>query len=148
MQITEVTVAKIVAEVSRQLGNATYVDQRVGEIVQRQPNVMRYIVAYQPELGVDGVVGALFHTAVLCTCAATQRGRLLPPLTMAELDAGAQRVLLDGELRRCQPHLLDYLMANVEGAEGAVGDGAAKSVGAVQLRVLSVVALALDHALS
>jgi hypothetical protein len=130
MPIPEKVVAEVVKEASLKMRDPKYAQTLVGSWVQAQPSTVRYLTSCARDLGgAEGVVNAVFHAALLDTCFLRHAGRRVRAMTFAELDSvsGLDR---EAELSKLQPALVDYLNANVEGAE--------------MRRVLMLVALAMD----
>ena len=117
MKIQEKVVAEVVKEASIKMSDPRYAQTLVGSWVQQQPNTTQYMSAHARELGgAEGVVGAAFHCGLMATCFQRQGGRSLRKLTFEDLD-GVSSWDREAELKRRQPAIFDYLVANVEHVE-------------------------------
>jgi hypothetical protein len=114
MKIPEKTVADVVAEASRKMSEPNYSAVMVSGFVQQQRATAHYLTAHARELGgSEGVVHAVFHASLLALCFQRANNRTVRALTFEDLDRGAGGDA-EGRLRAVQPHLLDYIAANVE----------------------------------
>jgi len=130
-RIPEKVVAEMVKEVSVKMSDPSYAQTLVGSWVQAQPAATKYMTAHVKELGgPEAVVNMVFHAQIVATCFQRHVGRSVRKISFAELDAvsGWDR---DGELKRRQPAVYDYLQANVESAE--------------MRKVLALIALGMDY---
>lgn len=117
MKIQEKVVAEVVREASIKMSDPRYAQTLVGSWVQQQPNTTQYMSAHAKELGgAEGVVSVAFHASLMAQCFLRQGGRSLRKLTFEDLDVVAawQR---EDELKKRQPAIFDYLVANVEQPE-------------------------------
>lgn len=130
-KIPERVVAEMVDEASRKMNDPVYAQTMVGNWVQAQPIATKYMTAHVKELGSpEAVVNMVFHAQVLASCFLRHVGRSVRKMTFEELDAvsGGDR---DAELKKRQPALFDYLVANVEQLE--------------MRKILTLLALAMDY---
>jgi len=112
--IPEDVVAAVVAETSERMAeDPNYAQVAVGALVQGQPHLSRWLTANDTELGGEGVVHAVFHAQVLAECVRRHRGRRVPVVRFADLDAVASEDAM-GELERAQTGLHGYITSNVE----------------------------------
>lgn len=117
MRVQEKVVAEVVKEASIKMSDPRYAQTLVGSWVQQQPNTTQYMSAHARELGgAEGVVSAAFHASLMATCFNRQVGRSLRKLTFDDLD-GVSNLDRDAEMKKRQPALYDYLVANVEHVE-------------------------------
>lgn len=113
MAIPESEVAEVVAAVSERMKEPTYAQLAVGNFVQAQPHVSKFLTAKMERLGGgEAVIHAVFHAEVLAECIRTHHGtdRVV---SFARLDetSGADPV---GRLQEQEPALAAYLEGNVE----------------------------------
>ncbi|HTM21850.1 MAG TPA: hypothetical protein VL172_15120 [Kofleriaceae bacterium] len=114
MKIPEKTVADVVAEASKKMSEPNYSAVMVSGFVQTQRATAQYLTAHARELGgSEGVVHAVFHSALLALCYQRAHNRTVRALTFEDLDRGASGDP-EARLRTSQPHLLDYIVTNVE----------------------------------
>ena len=105
-------VERAVAEVSAGAGRSEHVAEVVGGFMRRQPMIGHYVQAHRTELGsVEGVVLALLHAHVVARCVEVARGRVLRPVSAADLDAAAKAGR--PALASTEPELDGYLEGNV-----------------------------------
>lgn len=131
MKIPEKVVAEVVSEASAKMKDPRYAQTLVGAWVQNQPNATQFMSAHARELGgAEAVVNAVFHAALMEVCFKRHAGRGVRKMTFADLDVVASRER-EAELKKRQPALFDYLVANVEHAE--------------MKRLLMLIALGMDH---
>ena len=105
-------VERVVTEVSAGAGRSEHVAEVVGAFMRRQPMIGHYVQAHRTELGsVEGVVLALLHAHVLARCVEVARGRVLRPVTAADLDAAAKPER--PALAAAEPELEGYLDGNI-----------------------------------
>lgn len=117
MRIPEKVVAEVVKEASVKMSDPRYAQTLVGSWVQQQPNTTQYMSAHAKELGgAEGVVNVAFHASLMAQCFQRQGGRSLRKLTFDDLDSVAALERED-ELKKRQPAIFDYLVANVEQLE-------------------------------
>jgi hypothetical protein len=130
-RIPEKVVAQMVQEASVKMSDPSYAQTLVGTWVQAQPAATKYMTAHVKELGgPEAVVSMVFHAQLLANCFLRHAGRSVRKMSFAELDAVASEDR-DGDLKKRQPALFDYLQANVENAE--------------MRKVLTLVALGMDY---
>jgi hypothetical protein len=130
-RIPEKVVAQMVQEASVKMNDPSYAQTMVGSWVQAQPAATKYMTAHVKEIGgAEAVVSMVFHAQILASCFLRHAGRSVRKMTFAELDhvSDGDR---DGELKKRQPALFDYLQANVENGE--------------MRKVLTLIALAMDY---
>src|SRR5262249_13513771 len=113
MMVAEEVLAQVVTEVSQSHSNPRFVEETVGAFMRRQPIVGNYIVAHQPELGVEGVVLVLLHSAILARAVERTAGRSLGALSSHHLDSVTKRAHDPAQFGGEQPAIRDYLGANV-----------------------------------
>src|SRR5262249_31739647 len=113
MVVSEDTLAQVVAEVSQGHKNPRFVEETVGAFMRRQPIVGNYVAAHERELGVEGVVLVLLHTAIVSRAVERGAGRKLPVLAPYHLDAVVKQGSEAAEFGSAQPALADYFRANV-----------------------------------
>jgi len=116
MIIPKKTVAEVVAEASKKMSDPNYSAVLVGSFVQQQRDAAQYVSAHAGEVGgAEGVVNTIFHASLIAQCFQKGYGRSVRALTFADLDHAAAD---DREtaLRTKQPHVLEYITANVENA--------------------------------
>jgi hypothetical protein len=115
MAVPEETVAQVVGEVSGQMSDPQYGQLALGDLIQRNPDLARYVSAKADKLGgEEQVVQTLFHAHVLSECVRAHRGSHPPPVGFAELDAVFEHDSLSA-LQRREAGLADYIRSNVEG---------------------------------
>jgi hypothetical protein len=130
-RIPEKVVAEVVAEASIKMSDPKYAQTLVGTWVQSQPAATKYMTAHVKELGgAEQVVNAVFHASLMATCFLRHSGRSVRAMTYAELDAVSD-LDREGDLKKRQPALADYLAANVENAD--------------MRRMLGLIVLAMDY---
>lgn len=116
MAVPEALVARVVAEVSRQLADPRYTQLAVGRFVESQPQVSQFLSARASKIGGEAVIVAAFHAEVVSECLRRHTARSeLPPVGFAELDAAATDAAT--RLAAEEPALANYLATNVEGEE-------------------------------
>ncbi len=132
MKVKTDVVAKVVAEASARMTEPNYSAVMVGGFVQTQKIAAEYIKAHARELGgAEGVVGTIFHAALIALCFQRGHNRTVRALSFEDLDkvTGPDP---DATLRGAQPAIHGYLDANVEAP--------------AMRRVLQLIALAMDWA--
>ena len=111
MVIAEEHVAAVVAEISAQLSDPAFAQERIGGFVDTQPNAARFLtLAVGRKLGPEEAMQAVFHATVLEACF-HRTGVTLAVATFATLDAVGDDPC--ESLRVEQPSLADYLATNV-----------------------------------
>ena len=131
MRIPEKVVAEVVKEASVKMADPKYAQMLVGSWVQAQPNATKYMTAHAQELGgAEAIVNAVFHAALLATCFLRHGGRSVRKMTFQDLDSVAH-LDRDLDLKKRQPALHDYLVANVEHVD--------------MRRMLMLIALGMDY---
>ncbi len=113
MAIPESEVAEVVAAVSERMKEPTYAQLAVGNFVQAQPHVSKYLTAKMERLGGgEAVIHAVFHAEVLAECFREHHGTE-PVVSFARLDetSGLDPV---GRFADEEPALATYLEGNVE----------------------------------
>ena len=116
MPIPEKLVAEVVAEVSVRMADPGYAQVAIGGFAQSHPDVGRYITAQLDELGGgEAVMHCVFHAEVMNECFRRHRGRELPSIGFAQLDAASGGDPLE-VLKKKEPALADYVASNVETA--------------------------------
>mgnify|MGYP001076975577 CR=1 FL=1 len=111
--ILESEVAEVVAAVSERMKEPTYAQLAVGNFVQAQPHVSKYLTAKMERLGGgEAVIHAVFHAEVLAECIRNHHGAERT-VSFARLDetSGLDPV---GRLQEQEPALAAYLEGNVE----------------------------------
>ena len=117
MRIPEKVVAEVVKEASIKMADPKYAQMLVGSWVQTQPNATKYMTAHAKELGgAEAVVNAVFHASLMASCFLRHGGRSVRKMTFQDLDSVAH-LDRDVDLKKRQPALHDYLVANVDHAE-------------------------------
>ncbi len=114
MRIPTEVVAGVVQEASTKMSDPNYSAVLVGGFVQTQAPAVKYITAHADELGgPEGIVNAIFHSALLAVCFQRGYNRTVRKISFDELDhvAGPDR---EDTLKVQQPAILDYIEANVE----------------------------------
>jgi len=128
--IKKETVAAVVAEASQKMSEPNYSATLVGGFVQRQPSIVHYVSAHEPELGgAEGVVNVIFHAALIAQAFLRGGGRSRT-VTFDDLDraAGGDTMTV---LATAQPFVHGFIEENVESP--------------VARSVLALISLALDR---
>ena len=113
MKLTKEQVASVVQEASTKMGDPNYASVLVGGFVQSQPPVAQFISAHEGDLGgAEGVVGVIFHCALVAQCFLRAGGRVRS-LSYEDLDAVARGNPLKN-LEGAQLPLHEFIKANVE----------------------------------
>ncbi|MEM1415459.1 MAG: hypothetical protein AAGH15_11185 [Myxococcota bacterium] len=114
--VPEATVARVVGEISERLADPTYAQVAVGELVESQPAVSRYLSGRTGALGSgEAVIHAAFHCGTLAACFRAHRGvPALTPVSFADLDA-ASGPDVAGRFAAAEPALASYVATNVDG---------------------------------
>jgi hypothetical protein len=132
MKLKKEVVAQVVTEASTKMSDPNYSTVMVGGFVQGQVPTAQFIAAHERELGgAEGVVGVIFHAALVGQCYQRGIGRSVRALSFEDLDAVASGDAL-ATLEQRQPSLYEFITSNVE------KDDAKK--------LLALIALAFDHA--
>jgi hypothetical protein len=114
MIVTEACIAEVVEDAGREMHDPQYITGRVDRLMGEQPAVARYVVSHQRELGVEGVVSALFHVAIIHESVVRAKGRQPDRLSYAELDTAAHATPTAEVLARTEPNIAAYIASNVE----------------------------------
>ncbi|MEO0321933.1 MAG: hypothetical protein AAF447_03180 [Myxococcota bacterium] len=114
--IPEAVVERVVAEISRRLEDPSYAQVAVGQLVESQPFVSRYLSARTDALGSgEAVIHAAFHLDTMAACFRAQLGlEVLEPLSFADLDAASGDDVAE-RFAAAQPALAAYVATNTEG---------------------------------
>lgn len=113
MSILESEVAGVVAAVSERMKEPAYAQLAVGNFVQSQPHVSKFLSAKMERLGGgEAVIHAVFHAEVLAECIRNHHGTE-KVVSFPRLDetSGVDPV---GRLKESEPALAAYLEGNVE----------------------------------
>jgi len=116
MIVSEACIAEVVEDAGRQMHDPNYITGCVDRLMGEQPAISRYVVAHQRELGVEGVVSALFHVAIIHESVVRAKGRSPDRLSYAELDTSARTTPTAEALARTEPNIAAYIASNVESA--------------------------------
>jgi hypothetical protein len=134
MPVSEATVSSVVAEVSEQMKDPAFVQLAVGNFLEIQPHISRFLSAKAGRLGGAQVLMELvFHAQVLLECLRKEAGREVPEVSFPVLDRASQGDYAQTFTAR-EPHLANYVASNVE----------ADNVRSELCRVGLALALALD----
>jgi hypothetical protein len=110
------TIGEVVAEASKKMSDPNYSAVLVGSFVQSQRDAAQYVSAHAGEIGgAEGVVNTIFHASLIAQCFQRGYGRSVRSLTFADLDHAAEGDR-DAALKTKQPHVLEYITANIENA--------------------------------
>ena len=115
--VPEAVVERVVAEVSRRLEDPSYAQVAVGQLVESQPFVSRYLSARTDALGGgEVVIHAAFHLDTLASCFRAHLDvAALEPLPFADLDAASGDDVAS-RFAGAQPALAAYVATNTNGA--------------------------------
>lgn len=114
--VPEKLVESVVREVEGRMKDPQYAQVAVGQFVQSQPTVARYLSAKSASIGQEGVIHAAFHGELMSECYRRHGGRpMLPPLGFDELDEASH----DSTKRfsKLEPALASYVASNVDEPE-------------------------------
>src|SRR5262245_51349306 len=142
MRLREEKLVQIVKQEGPKLGDAKYIQALVGAFMRNQRVATQYIISHDKELGAAGIVTTLLHAEIISRAISLEIGRRPPPLSLSDLDLGAQRAKVENALAQDQPAALDYLKANV-GADSGFNEAQTK----VAHEILTMLVLAYDQAL-
>jgi hypothetical protein len=130
MRVSEEVVIEVVTEASKNMSEANYSAVLVGGFVQGQPQVAQYLSSFADEMGgPEGVVNAIFHSALLGMCFKRGNNRDVAGISFDELNRSATDDRSE-ILEKKQPAIHEYIVQNVE------DDGMKKA--------LFLIALAMD----
>ncbi len=139
MILQEAALAQLVGELSAK-SSPQFVPDTVAEYMKRQPVAGQYVASHQRELGVEGVVLALLHAAILTQAVERAVGRRLRRMGSPSLDSAARLVKDDDAFAKAQPAAHDYLVANVAD-DDTLENPAQKTLALFLVRVLVQAAL-------
>jgi hypothetical protein len=114
MPVSEAVVAKVVADISEQMKDPSFVQLSVGSFVQDQPQLSQFLGAKAAKLGgAEALVQLVFHAQVLAECLRQARGDSLDTVGFEQLDRASQgdfaKIFADRE-----PHLASYVASNLD----------------------------------
>lgn len=115
MVISEQQVAAVVARFSARLSEPAFAQERIGGLVETQPNAARFLtLAVGRKLGAEEAMQAVFHASLIEDCF-VDAGASLAVVGFPALDAAGDDAC--AALAIEQPAIADYLIANVEAPE-------------------------------
>lgn len=112
-RVPEQTLASVIDEVSKNLGNAEYISRRVDELIAVQPHLMQYVVAHKGELTVEQIVQILFHAAIMAQGLEAATGTSPEPVSFAGLNKAAIATPTLEQFSEHEPALANFVYNNL-----------------------------------
>jgi hypothetical protein len=136
MKVPENHIAQVVNEASKKMGDSYYITRRVDKLVQAQPHITHYVLSFQKELTVTGIVSVLFHAALILESIIRSTGKTPGRVTYEDLDDAVMMAPTVESLAKIEPNLASFIAGNVELEQGPQASEVAR-------KILTHVAMAL-----
>jgi len=134
MKVPESNIVQVIAEASPHMSEPKYITGRVERLMRAQPSIYHYVLSFEKELSVEGVVSVLFYASLL-EHAVAAAGPALTRVSYQQLDLATRAAPDIEELSDTEPELASFIASNVElGADAST---------ALARRILAHVAKAL-----
>jgi len=114
MKVPEAILVQIIAEASPRMGEAKYVTSRVERLMRAQPSICQYVMSFEKELGVEGVVSVLFFVALAEQAVSVASGRSPARVSYHQLDAAATSVPDLEAMATVEPELASFVASNID----------------------------------
>lgn len=112
--MSESMVAEVVALTSERMREPSFSQLAVGNFVEEQPEIARFLSARAGRIGgAQGVLEVAFHAELLCECLRRSLGRELPQVNLRTLDR-ASRDDPAATFSAREPALASLVASNVE----------------------------------
>lgn len=114
--VPESAVLEVVEETSERMKDPSYAELAVGNFVETQPEISRFLSARASKLGgAQGMLEVVFHAELAQECLRRHRSKELAPVPLGTLDLASQGDPV-GRLGEREPALASYIASNVEDA--------------------------------
>ena len=112
MVVSEKSMAQLVVEASKQMQDPEYISSQVDQFMNAQPLLAQYVMSFNAELQVEGVVAVLFHASLILEGIERETSRSVPKASNQNLE----NTTLES-LKNSEPHLAEYIVSNLEQGE-------------------------------